>query len=75
MIKYLIFFLMFIIWALFVVMCIDINRFVVREYTIYSDKLKDKIDLVLLADMHNKEFGTDNYKLIKAIKDMDPEIC
>ena len=74
MIKYLIFFLMFIIWALFVVMRIDINRFVVREYTIYSDKLKDKIDLVLLADMHNKEFGTDNYKLIKAIKDMDPDI-
>ena len=74
MIKCLLFILIFTVWTLFVVMCIDINRFVTKEYTIYSDRIKDKLDIVLLADMHNKEFGRDNYKLIKAIKDFEPDI-
>lgn len=59
--------------ALFVI-CLDVNRFVVRDYTIYSDKVDREYKIALLADMHNKEYGKDNYKLISAIKDMNPDM-
>ena len=52
---------------------IDINRFVVREYEVKSDKIDKELNIVLLADLHNKEFGKDNSKLIKAIEDINPD--
>ena len=61
--------LILIIWVFAVIICIDINRFVKREYTIYSDKIDSECSLVLLADLHGKEYGKDNYKLISAIKE------
>ncbi len=68
--------LILIIWVFIVIACIDINRFVKREYTIYSDKTDREYTIVLLADLHGKEYGKDNYKLISAIKEIDPDfIC
>ncbi len=55
-------------------MCFDINRFVVKEYTISRDRISEKLDIALLADMHNKELGKDNYKLIEAINELKPDI-
>ncbi|MCR4755092.1 MAG: metallophosphoesterase [Lachnospiraceae bacterium] len=66
--------LILIIWVFAVIICIDINRFVKREYTIYSDKIDSECSLVLLADLHGKEYGKDNYKLISAIKEINPDI-
>lgn len=66
--------LILIVWVFIVIICIDINRFVVREYTIYSDKIDKEQSIVLLADLHCKEYGKDNYKLISAIKEIDPDI-
>ena len=43
-----------------IVMLIDGNRFVIREYTIENEKIKDGIDLAVLADLHNKQYGTEN---------------
>ena len=45
----------------------DSNRFVVREYTIESNKLQEDHDLIFLSDLHCKSFGKNNSKLLKAI--------
>ena len=75
-VNYILIGLILIIWVFIVIICIDINRFVKREYTIYSDKVDKEYKIVLLADLHNKEYGADNYKLISAIKETDPDfIC
>ena len=57
-----------------IVMVIDGNRFVIREYTIESEKLKDGIDLAVLADLHNKQYGTENAKLLKALDEVNPHV-
>lgn len=52
-----------------------INRnFTVSFYQIRSDKVSDNIRIVELADLHNKEYGKDNSKLIKKIKDLSPDL-
>lgn len=57
-----------------IVMLIDGNRFVIREYTIESDKIKDGIDLAVMADLHNKQYGRDNQKLLKALDKVAPHV-
>ncbi len=57
-----------------IVMIVDGNRFVIREYTIESDKIKDGIDLVVLADLHNKQYGAENAKLLKALDEIKPHV-
>ena len=55
---------------------IDINRFVIREYEIESNKIENEYKIVVAADLHNKHFGKDNEKLIAAIDDIHPDfIC
>jgi len=43
---------------------------VIREYTIESDKIKDGIDLAVMADLHNKQYGVDNEKHPVYVTDM-----
>ncbi len=57
-----------------VVMLIDGNRFVIREYTLESDKIKDTIELVMMADLHNKQYGKENRKLLKALERINPHV-
>ena len=52
---------------------IDSNRFVVREYTVKSDKLKKDHDFLFLSDQHLKEYGRKNEKLLKALDTLDYE--
>ena len=49
------------ILALFfiVVMVIDCNRFVIREYCCEDKRLKKPLKIVQLSDLHNKSFGKD----------------
>lgn len=65
-----------IVGIIFVAMisCIDINRLSVKEYEIKSPKLKKDVTVAFLSDMHNKEHGKDNYKLIEAIRQSKPDI-
>lgn len=56
-----------------VVMIIDVNRFVVVRYKISSPKLKMSRRFVMLSDLHNKQFGTDNDKLYNAINNINPD--
>lgn len=52
-----------------------INRnFTVSFYQIRSDKVSDNIRVVELSDLHNKEYGKDNCKLVEKIKDLNPDL-
>ena len=51
----------------------DSNRFVVREYTVKSDKLKKNHDFLFLSDQHLKEYGKGNCKLIKTLDTLNYE--
>ena len=55
------------------VIAIDSNRFVVREYTIESDKLARDHDFLFISDLHSKSYGKDNVKLLKAIDSLHAE--
>lgn len=67
------------ILAAITVLCIAVNivinqNFTVSFYQVRSDKVSDNIRIIELADLHNKEFGKDNAKLIKKIKDLKPDL-
>ena len=66
--------LLMVILFFIIVMIIDGNRFVIREYTLESDKVKEAQKIVVLADLHNKEYGCHNEKLINAIRDINPDM-
>ena len=55
------------------VMIIDCNRFVIKEYTISSPKLNADETMVLLSDLHSKDFGNKNKKLKAAIDRISPD--
>ncbi len=58
---------------LFWVMIWDSNRFVTRTYTFRSPKLKRDCRLVFLSDLHNKEYGIGNERLLQAIEELSPD--
>lgn len=57
-----------------IVMLIDGNRFVIREYTVISDKVKDGIDIAMMSDLHNKQYGKENKKLLRALDGIEPHV-
>lgn len=57
-----------------VVMIIDGNRFVTREYTVKTDKVDKEYKFALLADLHNRSYGKDNAKLHEAVDSIKPDI-
>ena len=68
--------LLIVILALFscMVMVIDCNRFVIREYHCENKRLKKPLKIVQLSDLHNKSFGKGNSRLIRAIKELNPDL-
>lgn len=56
------------------VMICDSNRFVTVNYRIEAPGIKRKTRLVLLADLHNKQYGKDNEKLLAAIEAAAPDL-
>ena len=67
MIKGVLVFIIIIVVICLVVSAIDCNRLVTVEYQIVSDKLTRPCRMVLLSDLHNKSFGTENKKLLEKI--------
>lgn len=57
-----------------IVAAVDCNRFVIREYTCASDKLLKDGKFILLSDLHNKSFGRENEKLLRAIEKEKPDV-
>ncbi len=64
--------LVIIICFFIIIMIIDGNRFVIREYSVTSDKIKENMDIVLMSDLHNKQYGKNNDKLVNAINNVNP---
>lgn len=64
--------------SIFFLICIgilimDANRFVVREYTIITDKIAKDCTFAVLADLHNKSYGRENEKLAARIEALQPD--
>lgn len=57
-----------------VVAVFDCNRFVTVEYEIVSEKIARPCKIVLLSDLHNKSYGKDNERLVRAINDISPDV-
>lgn len=73
MIKYIIAIIIYII-ALFVFLnYLDLHRFAISQYTVASPKIFRNCKAVVLADLHDKSYGKYNYKLIKAIREINPD--
>lgn len=49
------------------------DHFVAEETVIVSEKIKAPRTLVFLSDMHDKEFGAQNTRLLAAIADIHPD--
>lgn len=49
-----------------IIIC-DSNRFIIKEYTIESDRIDKPSDFLFISDLHCKEYGKANKRLIKAI--------
>ena len=54
-------------------MVIDNRRFVVRTYRLRSSRIKKKLKLVFIADLHEKSYGADNEELVERIKELSPD--
>lgn len=65
--------------CILIVLCVigviiyDTNRFVVREYKISSSKIKESHKFVILSDLHCKEYGEKNEKLLEKIREINPD--
>ena len=60
--------------ALFVAELVHSNLFLkTTEYNLKSDRIEKKIKIVLISDLHNKEYGTDNSELVNKIKEQQPD--
>lgn len=55
------------------VMLYDSTRFVIRKHTIKHNKISGNYRAVVLADLHNKQYGKNNRLLIDAIKEQKPD--
>ncbi|MCR5719897.1 MAG: metallophosphoesterase [Lachnospiraceae bacterium] len=52
----------------------DSNRFVIVSHKIGHKNVKTDVKAVIISDLHNKQYGKENEKLIKAIKDQAPDL-
>lgn len=59
--------LLVVLALLLLVVLFDSTRFVIKEYTIESSKIKKDTTFLFISDIHCKEYGKDNLKLFKAI--------
>lgn len=55
------------------VLLYDSNRFVVARYRMEDARIKKSCRFVVLADLHNKQYGRNNERLLAAIKECKPD--
>lgn len=70
--EYIILAFLFIVICFIIVTC-DTNRFVLKKYEFTNEKVTDTFHFILLSDLHNKSFGKENKKLLKAIDERKPD--
>jgi len=59
--------------GLFVNFCINLT-FTTKKYSVSSQKVKQNIRIIQVADLHNSSYGENNENLINAIKELNPDI-
>lgn len=67
----------FLIIIVIAVLCVNIvknKNFTVTFYQIRSEKVSDNIRIIELADLHNKQYGKNNTKLVEKIKALHPDL-
>ena len=52
----------------------DSNRFVVRKYYLQTEKLEEEVRFLFLSDLHNKEYGPGNVRLLEEIQKQNKNI-
>lgn len=72
MVKVIIAIIVLMVLFFLVVMVCDGNRFVVKKYKLTTEKTKHSHRFVILADLHGKEYGAQNEKLLAAIEKENP---
>ena len=72
--QYILIALFILMMACLIVVIWDTNRFVVKKYTIISEKVERPFHFVFLSDLHNKEYGNQNEKLVKKIEQIAPDV-
>lgn len=55
------------------VMLYDTNRFVITKHTVLDKRIRKEVRAVMLADLHNKQFGKGNERLLAAIEECKPD--
>lgn len=55
------------------IMIYDSNRFVVLRHEIRDRRIRGRCRMVFLSDLHNKQFGRGNIRLLKAIEELEPD--
>ena len=55
------------------IMLYDSSRFVVQKFQVSDNRIKKQGRAVVLADLHNKRYGRNNEKLVKAIREQEPD--
>ena len=61
---------LFLVW----VAIFDTNRFTISRYEVSDNRIQKPFKAVVLSDLHNKQYGKDNNKLIAAIDEEKPDI-
>ena len=51
----------------------DSNRFVVQKYYLQTEKLEEEVRFLFLSDLHNKEYGPGNVRLLEEIQKQNPD--
>lgn len=71
--KYIILLLVGLVFFFLIVIAIDVNRFVIVRYRIKTSKIKKAYRFIMLSDLHNKQFGMNNDRLIREICNVNPD--
>ena len=50
------------------------HGFVVTEYEFETDKVSGPVNIVMVSDLHESEFGKDNADLVSKIRELEPDI-
>lgn len=74
--------MVYLIISLILLLITALVIFVIREsrgfcsvyYSVSTDKLSHDLKIVMLSDLHNKDYGNENEALVSAIRDFDPDL-
>lgn len=62
-----------VIVCLLLIMILDSNRFHTVSYELESETVASDFHFLFLSDLHNKSYGKDNEKLLRAIHEIKPD--